>query len=106
MWSIIDYYIPIALLTIKQVSILTNVDTIIFMAEVYNELMEKNTFIVENILAFEQSPKSKIKKSIRDEVNITFTVFNLPKGLVEEWLKFKKQVELAGHKYQLILSVK
>ena len=82
-WPIVDYYIPTALLTIKQVSILTNVGTIVSTAEVYQELVGRNDFLSENILAFEQSPKLTIGKPTGDKADVSFAVLDSPKGMVE-----------------------
>ena len=104
-WPIVDYYISIALLTIKQVSILTNVSTIVSTAEVYQELVGHNEFLRENILVFKQLPKLKVSNPTGDKADISFAVLDSPKGLVEGWLKSKKKVMLAGIEYPLTPSL-
>ena len=104
-WPIIDYYISTALLTIKQISILTTSGTIVSVAEVYQELVGQNKFLTENILAYEQSPKLRVGKPTGDKAKITFAVLDSLKGLVDKWLKLKKKVTLAGMQYQLTPSL-
>jgi hypothetical protein len=104
-WPIVNYYISTALLTIKQVSILMTIGTIVSTVEVYQELMGNNDFLSKNILAFEQLPKLRVGNQTGDKVDITFAVLDSPKGLIERWLKSKKKVTLAGLEYPLTPSL-